>query len=61
MRFWLKNGTISIVLSQLIGSAIGLAIDPGRVGSGRKFRSGRFVEKVEGSKKVDFYFNKADF
>ena len=33
---------------------LGLAIDPGRVGSGRKFRSGRFVEKVEGSKKVDF-------
>ena len=47
---------------------LGLAIDPGRVGSGRKFRSGQFVKKVEGSKKVDFqsnkvdfYFNKADF
>ena len=40
---------INYILLQL-----GLAIDPGRVGSGRKFRSGRFVEKVEGSKKVDF-------
>ena len=32
-----------------IAYTVGLAIDPGR-----KFRSGRFVEKVEGSKKVDF-------